>query len=201
MVDLALGDELCEGADGVLDRGVGVDTVLVVQVDAVGAEPLQRPLKRGADVIRAAVQVVGTAAGVGDEAELGGEYDLVAAILDRPSDKLLVGERPVDLGGVDERHPQVERSMDGADGLGIVTARPAVSVGHAHGTQTDAGHVQSSQVDVLHVPVSSFSSSCQWPADSCLFALFLACLGRPPRRSLGRPDTSESQMAGGTRAP
>ena len=39
--NLALGHELGESADGVLDRRVGVDTVLVVEVYAVGAQPLQ----------------------------------------------------------------------------------------------------------------------------------------------------------------
>ena len=35
--DLALGDQLGQGADGVLDGRVRVDPVLVVQVDVVGA--------------------------------------------------------------------------------------------------------------------------------------------------------------------
>ena len=39
VADLALGHQFGDGADGVLDRGVGVDAVLVVQVDVVGAEP------------------------------------------------------------------------------------------------------------------------------------------------------------------
>jgi hypothetical protein len=39
--DLSLSHEVGEGADGVLDRGVGVDAVLVVEVDAVGAQALE----------------------------------------------------------------------------------------------------------------------------------------------------------------
>ena len=39
--DLALGDQLGQRADGLLDRGVRVDPVLVVEVDVVGAEPPQ----------------------------------------------------------------------------------------------------------------------------------------------------------------
>ena len=41
MQDLSLGNQLGQGANGVLDRGVRVDPVLVVKVDAVGAQPLQ----------------------------------------------------------------------------------------------------------------------------------------------------------------
>ena len=39
--DLSFGHKLGQGADGVLDGRVGVDPVLVVEVDAVGAQPLQ----------------------------------------------------------------------------------------------------------------------------------------------------------------
>ena len=42
---LALGHQLGERADGLLDRRVRVDAVLVVEVDAVGPEPLQRALR------------------------------------------------------------------------------------------------------------------------------------------------------------
>ena len=38
---LALGDQIGDGSGGLLDRGVRVDAVLVVQVDVVGAETLQ----------------------------------------------------------------------------------------------------------------------------------------------------------------
>jgi hypothetical protein len=39
--DLALGDQVGQCADGVLDRGARVDAVLVVEIDAVGPQPLQ----------------------------------------------------------------------------------------------------------------------------------------------------------------
>ena len=52
VADLALLDELAEGADRLLDRRLGVDAVLVVEVDVVGPEPLQRALDRDAEVLR-----------------------------------------------------------------------------------------------------------------------------------------------------
>jgi hypothetical protein len=100
--DLALGDQFGEGADGVLDGCVGVDAVLVVQIDVVRAEPFEGAFECGADVRRAAVKHAGAAAGVRDQAELGRQYDLGAAALQRPADEFLVGERPVGFGGVDE---------------------------------------------------------------------------------------------------
>ena len=139
VADLALGHQLGERADGVLDGCVRVDPVLVVQVDVVDAEPLEGSLEGGADVGRAAVEVAGAAAGVGDHAELGGQHHLVAPSADGPADELLVGERAVDLGGVDQGHPEVERSVDGADGLGVVGARAGVGGGHAHGRRDRCG--------------------------------------------------------------
>ena len=50
---LALLDELGHRADGVLDRRLGIDPVLVVEVDRVHAEALQRRLAGRADVVRA----------------------------------------------------------------------------------------------------------------------------------------------------
>ena len=49
MADLALGDQLGHRPDGLLDRDVRVDAVLVVEVDVVRAEALERALDRGAD--------------------------------------------------------------------------------------------------------------------------------------------------------
>ena len=121
---LALRDQLRDRADGVLDRRVRVDAVLVVQIDVVGAEAAQRTLDRGADVGRAAVQVAWAAAGVRDHAELRGQHHLVAAALERLADEFLVGVRAVDLGGVDERDAEVERAVDGADRLRVVGPAP-----------------------------------------------------------------------------
>ena len=147
--------QLGERADGVLDRRVRVDAVLVVQVDVVGAEPPQRALDRGADVGRAAVEAPRAAAGVGDEAELGRQHDLVAAALHGPADELLVGVGAVDLGGVDEGDAEVERPVDGADRLGVVGAGAGVGVGHAHGAQADAGDLELAEPRCAHRDIPS----------------------------------------------
>ena len=143
MADLALGDQLGQGADGVLDWGFGIDPVLVIQVDVVGAEPLQGALDRGADVRRAAVDDAGAAAGVRDEAELRRQHDLVAAPLDGPADEFLVGVRTVDLGSVYVGDAQLERPVDGADGFGVAARADVVVAGHRHSAESYAGDVES----------------------------------------------------------
>jgi hypothetical protein len=71
-------------------------------------------------------------AGVGHEPELGGQYDLVAAVLEGVADEFLVGAGAVDLGGVDQRGAQVDSPVDGADGFGGVAAGAGVGGGHPH---------------------------------------------------------------------
>ena len=62
VADLAVGDQLGEGPDGVFDGGLRVDAVLVVEVDVVGAEPLERAFDRGLNIVGAAVDDAGAAA-------------------------------------------------------------------------------------------------------------------------------------------
>src|SRR3989441_4917614 len=123
VADLALGDQPGQSSDGLLDGSVAVDPVLVVQVDVVGAQPLEGALDCGADVFRAAVSDSGAATGVRDEAELRGHHHLVAAALHRPPDQLLAVEWAVDLGSVDVGDAQVQRAVDGANRLCAVEAR------------------------------------------------------------------------------
>jgi hypothetical protein len=68
--------------------------------------------------------------------------NLVAAAFDRAAEEFLVGEGPVDLGGVEQGDAQLECPLDGADGLGVVAAGAGVGGGHPHATEADAGDVQ-----------------------------------------------------------
>ncbi len=104
VADLAGSDQVANGAGHILDRHRGVDPVLIHEVDAVGAQPAQRSLDGLADVFWAAVEAAErlAARGVHREPELGGDDHLVPDRLERLADQLLVDERAVDLGGVEE---------------------------------------------------------------------------------------------------
>src|SRR4029078_6746233 len=69
---------------------------------------------------------------------------------DCASDKLFVDIWAVYLGGVDERHAEIERAVAGADGLGVIGSGSGISVGHAHGAQADSGDGQVTQFRVFH---------------------------------------------------
>jgi hypothetical protein len=93
-------DQLAHGAGGVLNRHVGVDAVLVKHVDVVDAQPSQRSVHSGRDVLGAAGQAGLLTVIVEREAELRGDDDLVAYRYEGLADDLLVGERATYLSGV-----------------------------------------------------------------------------------------------------
>ena len=76
--DLAGGDEVGHGADGFFDGSVGVDAVLVVEVDDIDAETEEAGVACGTDVFGAAVDTEVVSVGGADVAEFGGEEDLAA---------------------------------------------------------------------------------------------------------------------------
>ena len=56
VADLSLLYQLRHGPNGLLDRDVGVDPVLVVEVDVIDAKSPQRAVDRGANVLGRPVQ-------------------------------------------------------------------------------------------------------------------------------------------------
>jgi hypothetical protein len=103
VADLALLDEPRHRPDGVLDRHVGVDPVLVVEVDPVDLQPLQAPLESDGHVFGPAVRPPPLPARAADIAELAREGDLLAAALQRACDQLLVCSGTIGVGGVEAR--------------------------------------------------------------------------------------------------
>ena len=60
VADLALADKVGHGADGLFDGRIGIDPVLIVEVDDLDAQPLQTRLAAGFDVVRPAVDALET---------------------------------------------------------------------------------------------------------------------------------------------
>jgi hypothetical protein len=137
---LARGHELGHGAPGLLDRERGVDAVLIVEVDVIDAEALQRRVARAAHVVGVPVHHAEAAFGPALVPELGREDHLVAPARDGLADEELVGAEAVDVGGVEEVDAELERAVDGGDGLGVVN-RP-VGPAHAHAAEPQRGDRQ-----------------------------------------------------------
>ncbi len=96
MLDLALGDQVLERAGNLLDRHVGIDAVLVEDVDAIGAQAPEGGLGDLLDMLRPAVETAAPfACRRNVEAELGCDHHLITNGLQRLPDQLLVDERTI----------------------------------------------------------------------------------------------------------
>jgi two-component system OmpR family sensor kinase len=150
---LAVGDDLAERGDRLLQRGLLVVLVRVVQVDVVGAEPLERVVDRRPD------DRAGRAAAGAELADLRGDHDVRAVAAGRhpAADRrlglaALVAVTPlgVDVRGVDEAAAGLgERVQDGERGL--LVRGPAEHVA----AQVQRQDVQVGGADACHGPPRS----------------------------------------------
>jgi hypothetical protein len=126
-------------ADRVLDGDVGVDAVLVVEVDVAGVEAAEAGLAAGAHVLGRAAH--GHAGGALPYPELGGHLHLLPRqLLERLPQEGLVGVGPVGIGGVEEGDPAAEGVRDdGGDGL--LAERRVVGAREPHAPEPQLRHL------------------------------------------------------------
>ncbi len=119
VLDLACGDEVFDGPGGVFDGGVGVDAVLVVEVDDVGLEALEGGFDDLLDVFGLAVGggPLAVVVGVGLKAELGGDDDIFAEGREGFADDFFIDVGAVDFGGVEEGDAALDSGADELDGF------------------------------------------------------------------------------------
>src|SRR5258708_31280509 len=121
MPDLTLLDQILHRTRHMLDRHVGINPVLIQQVDDVDLQPLQRRLSDLADVLRPAVQAdLPSRLGIEPPAKLCGDHHLVAKSRERLADQLFVRERAIDLCGAEEGYSAFDRAADNIDSLLLV---------------------------------------------------------------------------------
>jgi hypothetical protein len=97
------------------------------------SEPFEGSVARLPHVLGIAADAEPLAVLAPDVPELRGELNVAAPIGDRPADELLVRERPVHVGRVEEGHTKVEGAPDRGDCLAFVGT--AVELGHAHAAE------------------------------------------------------------------
>jgi hypothetical protein len=128
--------ELADRADGLLDRHLGVQARRAIDVDVLDAQPVQAVRERGLD--RGRARVIAEPGAV--RPSLGPELDaqqevLPRAAADRLADQHLVVAHAVEVAGVEERDPGVERGVDRGDALAPL-GRP-VHARHAHASEAE----------------------------------------------------------------
>ena len=115
MADLALGDQVADGAGNVLDRHGRIDAVLIEQVDPVGAQALQRGFGHGLDMGGRLLVPPRRppVSGSMSKPELGRDHHPVADGMKGLAQQFLVEEGAVSLGCVEQRHATVMRRATG----------------------------------------------------------------------------------------
>jgi hypothetical protein len=74
------------------------------------------------------------------DAELGRDDHLIAPALDGFAHQLLIGERPIDVGGIEKIDAELDCAVDGRNRLTVVAG--AIKLRHAHATEADDGDLE-----------------------------------------------------------
>ncbi len=134
---------------------LGVRAVQLVQVDDVRVQPPQRRVAGPPDVARAAVGHDVLLAG--QQPHLGRHEGVRPPLLEHPADQQLVGERPVHVRRVQQRHTGVQRPVDRPQRLLAPPPRRGVRPAHRHAPEPHGPHLEPrrAQRPALHLAVSS----------------------------------------------
>ncbi len=136
---LSLFDQLSHGADGLFDRNLGVDTMLVVEVDLFQAEPLKTGVAGFEHILGAPVDVR-VAVGIPHVAEFRRDDVVVAAALDGPAQEFLVLAEAVEVGGIEEVDSDVGSMMQGGDALLFASGR--IKPRHDHAAEANRRNLE-----------------------------------------------------------
>ena len=115
VADLARLYKLGHGSNGVFDRRVGIDPVLIVEVDHVHLQPAQRSFAGQAHIVRLSINSDESAIGRPDIAKLRRKDDLVSTILDGFANEFLVLTQSVNVGGVQESDAKLDGAVNCGD--------------------------------------------------------------------------------------
>ena len=126
-----------------LDRRIAVETMLVEHRNGVNAKATERFLAITADGCRTAVLTPRRFAVDDFMAEFGRYGDFALELGQRFSRKVLVGQRSVADGRIEERHATVYRLVQQAD-TGFFVRMLAAVVGHAHHTEAESRNLECS---------------------------------------------------------
>src|SRR5437879_5764981 len=140
MVYLALADQSLKGPGDIFDRHVGIDAVLVEEINCVGSQSLQCRIRVLANAFGPAVESFGRSAFL--ESEFRGDDDILAKRLDRLPYQFLIYIWPVSLGRIEECHAAFIGCADQLNRFVLFCGR-AVAKAKPHATQSESRDFQS----------------------------------------------------------
>ena len=131
---LSLLHQLRHGADGVFNGDVRIDAVLVVEVNVVDPQSLERAFAGHAHMLRPAVDAASAlAVCTTHESKFGGDIHLVASIANCIANQFLILERAIGIGGIEEIDSQFQCPVNGRDRFCVVSR--TIGIAHAHATE------------------------------------------------------------------
>ncbi len=145
--DLALTDQLRQCLERLLDRCRRVRGVQLIQVDPVGVEPAKAFLDGNADPSARSAAVPHAPRRM---AELGGDHGLLAPSLERRAEHLLALSAAVDVGGVEEGDPLLERRVHDARRARCVDAAPEVVATEADDRRLEHASADGACLEIAH---------------------------------------------------
>jgi len=104
VLHLACLDQTLNGTSGFFDGRIGIDAMLVEQVNGVSLQTLQRAFDDLLDVVGATVRCrpLAIVAGIGLESELGRDHDIFAEGSESFAHDLFIDERAIHFGSIEE---------------------------------------------------------------------------------------------------
>jgi hypothetical protein len=134
-----------------LDGDVRIDAMLVEEIDGVHLEALERRVGHRPDVLRTTIDAPGPLRGrrIEIEAELGGDDHLAFERGQSLADQLLIRERAVDFGRVEEVDAKFHGTMDEFDHL-LLVRRRTIAGAHGHAAEADGRDFEIAEFARLH---------------------------------------------------
>src|SRR5215469_4347241 len=133
---LARADQFLHRPRNLLDGDLGIDAVLIEQINDIAPESPERGFCDLPDVLGSTVEARLATFGADVESEFCSDHHLIAARRERLPYQLLVRERAVHLRRVEERHATINGCPDEGDHLLLVTRWP-VARAHAHAAEAE----------------------------------------------------------------
>src|SRR5438034_6868175 len=139
---VAATNQLGHRAYGFFDRRLRIDPMLIIEIDAINAEPAQARFACLPHVLRFAVNAAKTwRIRVAQDSELRRDDNAMAFAANSASEQLLIGVRTINVGGIKKSNPKVDCAIDSGERFGIVAI--AVKFRHAHTAESDRGNNRS----------------------------------------------------------
>src|SRR6266567_4618453 len=142
ITQLAGANQLRHRAYGFFDRRLRIDPMLIIEIDAINAEPAQARFAGLLHILRFPVNPAKTwRIRVAQDSELCRDNNAMAFAANSASEKLLIRVRTINVGGIEESNPKVDCAIDGGERFRIVVM--AIKFRHAHTAESDRGNNRS----------------------------------------------------------